>query len=91
MVRMRLHSDSGDAVLNSLTLQASGNAGDSLIDDAILVYDANRDGEWDDDDIVLARGQFTVDNGSLTLFLDEPFEMPVGDMDLLVIYVFGNV
>lgn len=91
MVRMRLHSDSGDAVLKSLTLQASGNADDALIDDVILVYDTNRDGEWGDDDIVLSSGRFSVDDGTLTLILEEPLEVPVGDMDLLIIYVFGNI
>ena len=37
IVRMRLRSDSGDAVLNSLDLQASGTADDVQIDDVILV------------------------------------------------------
>jgi hypothetical protein len=91
MIRMRLHSDSGDAVMNSLTLQASGSADDALIDDVILIHDTNRDGAWEDDDVVLSTGQFTVDDGALTLLLVEPTELPVGDTDLLVIYVFGDV
>lgn len=89
MVRLRLHSDSGDALFNSLTLEASGDADDLMIDDVFLVHDANRDGEWDDDEAILANGQFTVDNGTLTLSLTEPLQLPAGNTDLLVVYVFG--
>lgn len=91
MARTRLHSDSGDALVRSLTLQARGIEDDRKVDDVVLVHDTNRDGEWDDDDVVLARQRYAADNGSLTLQLDEPLELPVGDTDLLVIYVFGNV
>ena len=89
MVRLRLHSDSGDALFNSLTLEASGDADDLMIDNVFLVHDANRDGEWDDDEAILANGQFTVDNGTLTLSLTEPLQLPAGNTDLLVVYVFG--
>ena len=91
MVRTRLHSDSGDALMNSLTLQATGAADERQIDDVILINDTNRDGKWDDDDILLAQDKFAVDDGMLTLFLDKPFEVPAGDTDLLVVYVFGAV
>lgn len=91
MVRARLHSDSGDALLRSLTLQARGTRDERLVDDVILVHDANRDGQWDDDDVVLARARYALDDGSLTLQLDAPLEVPVGDTDLLVIYVFGDL
>ena len=91
MVRTRLHSDSGDVVLNSLTLQATGTADDTLIDNVMLIHDIDRDGEWGADDIVLSSGQFTEDDGTLTLKLDQPLNVPVGDTGLLVVYVFGPI
>jgi hypothetical protein len=91
MVRTRLHSDSGDVVLNSLTLQATGTADDTHIDNVMLIHDIDRDGEWGADDIVLSSGQFTEDDGTLTLTLDQPLDVPVGDTGLLVVYVFGPI
>lgn len=90
IVRTRVHSDSGDALLNSLTLQAGGNGDDTQIDNVILIHDTNRNGAWEDDDIVLSDGNFETDDGQLTLTLDNPLEVPVGDTDLLVVYVFGD-
>jgi hypothetical protein len=91
MSRTRLHSDSGDALLKSLTLQASGPADERAIDNVVLIHDINHDGQWDADDVVLATDRFTVDNGSLTLPLQTPLELLAGDTDLLVVYVFGDV
>lgn len=89
VLRTRLHSDSGDALVNALTLEASGTDDDTLIDNVMLIHDINRDGAWDADDIVLSSAQFAADDGVLTLTLDQPLKVPVGDTDLLVIYVFG--
>lgn len=91
MVRLRLRSDSGADILNSVSLQASGSANDAQIDEVTLILDTNHDGLRGDEDQVLASDRFTVDNGSLTLFLDHPIELPVGDTDLLVIYVIGTL
>ena len=91
MSRTRLHSDSGDALLRSLTVQASGPADERSIDSVVLIHDLNHDGLWDADDVRLATSTFTVDNGALTLSLQSPLELPAGDTDLLVVYVFGDV
>jgi hypothetical protein len=91
MSRTRLHSASGDALVKSLTLQASGSADERAIDNVVLIHDINHDGQWDADDLVLATDKFTVDNGSLTLLLQTPLELAAGDTDLLVAYVFGDV
>ena len=91
MVRMRLHSDSGGAVMNSITLQATGEDDDVAIDHVVLIHDTNRDGEWDDDDILLATNQYAVDDGELTFVLDEPLKLVFGDTDLLVVYVLGDL
>jgi len=90
IARTRIHSDSGDAVINSLTLQANGDRDDTQIDNVILVHDTNRNSEWEDDDVVLSNGNFAADDGQLTMNLDSPLELPVGDTDLLVIYAFGD-
>jgi len=90
IVRTRVHSDSGDALINSLTLQASGARDDTQIDNVILIHDTNRNGEWENDDPILSEGHFESDDGQLVLTLDNPLELPVGDTDFLVIYVFGD-
>ncbi|MFW2405036.1 MAG: hypothetical protein ACN4GT_09725, partial [Gammaproteobacteria bacterium] len=90
MAKFLLRSDSGDTALNSLTLNSSGGADERQIDDVVLIHDVDRDGEWNDADQILASGQYAVDDGSLTLFLDEPLEVPAGDTNLLVVYVFGD-
>jgi hypothetical protein len=90
MSRTRVHSDSGDALLRSLTLRASGSADERTIDSVVLIHDLNHDGQWDADDLVLATDKFAVDNGSLTLPLQTPLELPAGDTDLLVVYQFGE-
>lgn len=89
MTRTRLHSDSGDALLKSITVQARGSADERRIDNVVLIHDLNHDGQWDDDDVVLATDRFVDDDGSLTLFPQTPIELPAGDTDLLVVYVFG--
>jgi hypothetical protein len=91
MARTRLHSASGDALLRSLTVQARGRADERAIDSVVLIHDMNHDGQWDADDVSLATDRFTIDNGALTLSLQTPIELPAGDTDLLVVYVFGDV
>jgi hypothetical protein len=91
MARTRLHSASGDALLRSLTVQARGKADERVIDSVVLIHDINHDGQWDADDVSLATDRFTIDNGALTLSLQTPIELPAGDTDLLVVYVFGDV
>lgn len=91
MARTRLHSASGDAQLRSLTVKARGPGDDREVDHVVLVHDRNHDGEWDADDAVLANERFTIDDGTLTLPLAAPLDLAVGDTDLLVVYVFGEL
>lgn len=91
MVRLRIRSDSGDALINSLTLKAAGGANDTEIDSVVVVHDTNFDGEWGDDDIVMTSGVFVEDDGLLDLVFSEPIEVKAGITDVLVIYVFGAV
>jgi hypothetical protein len=89
VVRFRLHTESGDVELRSLTLSASGSGDDSSIDEVALVHDLDGDGVPGDGDPILGTGTFATDNGELVLQLAEPIELPVGTMDVLVTYGFG--
>jgi hypothetical protein len=86
IVRFSLRSDSGDTVLKSLTLQASGKGDDTLIDNVMLVVDTNIDGALSSSDVVLATDKFALDNGTLVLTLAEPYEVPPGITELLIVY-----
>ena len=90
MLRLRLHSDSGDAVIRSLELQASGNGDDSAIGNVHVVHDANANGVWDEGEPVLGSDVYASDDGMLTLSLPDGFEIPFGSADLLVIYELGD-
>lgn len=91
MARTRLHSASGDAQLRSLTVQAHGPGDEREVDHVVLVHDRNHDGEWDAGDAVLATERFAIDDGALTLTLAAPLDLDVGDTDLLIVYVFGEL
>ena len=84
VMRVRLSSESGEVVLSSLTLQASGSGDDKTIKDVKLIVDSNANGLVDDTDEIIANGQFDQDNGTLQLNMLQPYEIPAGDTDLLV-------
>jgi hypothetical protein len=86
VARFRLQSDSGDGLLRSLTVEASGRGDDTSISNVLLVIDTNGDGELTGSDVVLASGTYMNDDGTLTFMLDEPYEVPPGFTDLLVVY-----
>jgi hypothetical protein len=87
VMHLRLSTDSGEVELSSLTLQASGSADDRTIIDVKLIVDSNANGLVDDTDEIIANGQFDQDNGTLNLNMLQPYEIPVGDTDLLVTLV----
>ncbi len=86
MLHFRLATDSGDAILNSLTLQASGSGDDRQIDAVKLVLDENENGQVDSGDTMIGSGAFDADNGALQLQLTEPYTLPIGTSDYLVTY-----
>jgi hypothetical protein len=86
VARFRIQSDSGDAILRSLTIEASGPGDDTLVDNVLLVVDTNGDGELSNNDTALASGRFSVDDGMLTFLLDEPYEVSAGITDMLIVY-----
>ncbi|MDH4023137.1 MAG: hypothetical protein OEV14_08430, partial [Gammaproteobacteria bacterium] len=87
--RYRIHSDSGDLEIRSVTIETRGSGDETMIDRISLVVDENRDGVFDDGDTAVADDQLSIDNGMLTLSLVEPYTVQPGDTDLLVVYRFG--
>jgi len=85
VMRLRLSSESGDVELSSLTLQASGSGDDTDIQAVNLVVDADGNGVVDSGEPTIASGQFNQDNGTLQLNMVQPYAIPAGDTDLLVV------
>jgi hypothetical protein len=86
MLAFSLLSDSGDAELDGLTLQASGSGDDKTVRALRLVIDENRNGVADAGEEVIGNGTFGSDNGTLDLQMATPFPVPPGRTDLLVTY-----
>lgn len=88
VLRLRLLSASGDAILSSLDLAASGSGDDRQIQAVRVLVDQAANGLVDAEDPTIGEGRFEVDNGMLQLTLTTPWEVPPGGSDLLVVYQF---
>lgn len=86
LLRLRLHTDSGDVMLRSLSLSGNGSGDERTIDSVKLLHDVNGNGEVDSGEPVLASGSYESDNGELTLSLSTDLELPLGSTDILVTY-----
>ena len=86
VARFNLQSDSGGATLHSITAAASGSGDDTLIDNVMLVVDSNGDGKLSGSDVILASGKYPVDNGTITFPLAEPYDVPPGVTELIIVY-----
>ena len=86
VLRLRLHTDSGDAMLRSLMLQADGSGNDAAIERVVLVRDVNDDGVVQESEPIWAAGRYFVDDGQLRLELAQETEIPFGSTALLVVY-----
>ncbi|MBT8441131.1 MAG: hypothetical protein KJO76_02000 [Gammaproteobacteria bacterium] len=87
-MRVRLISVSGDAILSSLQLAATGSGNDAQIQNVRLVVDQDVNGLLDASDETIGEGRFDSDNGVLNLTLTAPWEVPPGGTDLFVVYQF---
>lgn len=76
------------ALLQGVTLQASGSGDDAAHIAAVTVHhDADGDGQVGSDDEALATGGYAADDGQLALSFDAPLRIESGDAaDLLVSY-----
>ena len=90
MLRIRLRTSSGDAMLRSLTLASGGSGDERFIEDVQLVHDTNADGVAAAGEAVLARGRYARNDASLTLDLDDDLEIPFGTTEILVMYRTGG-
>ncbi|MCG8668036.1 MAG: DNRLRE domain-containing protein [Pseudomonadales bacterium] len=82
-----LTSDTENAQLEKLSLSADGDIDETKISQVNLYIDADKDGVADAGELV-AQSAYSADNGSLDFTLDTPYQMPVGDVHLLVGYQF---
>jgi hypothetical protein len=87
-MRLLLISVSGDAVLNSLRLAATGSGNDVDIQNIRVVVDNDLNGLLDATDETIGEGVFDSDNGTLDLTLTTPWEVPPGGSELFVVYQF---
>jgi hypothetical protein len=81
-------SDSTDAALTDLTLQASGDLDEVNDIGSVKIYrDANSNGIAEASELV-SSGSYSADNGSLSLTLGAAYQLPVGETNILVTYQF---
>jgi|GEM_PF-4521681 hypothetical protein len=72
--------------LQSITLQATGTGHDGLDLTAVtLIRDANANGQIDSGETPIATGNFSADNGTLTLSLSSPLALNPGNSQFLVV------
>ena len=90
MLRLKLHTDSGDVVLRSLTLQADGTGRERDIEEVQVVHDVDGDGVAGPRDPIVARGAYRQNSGVLSLELSNDLEVPFGTTDVLVVYRIGG-
>ncbi|MEX0708271.1 MAG: FG-GAP-like repeat-containing protein [Woeseia sp.] len=89
MLRFRLTSNTSDAVLEELTLAASGSGDDASDIAAVTLWvDANSDGAIGAGDTELGTGTFAADNGELSFTLATPHTLDAGDTDFIISYDF---
>jgi hypothetical protein len=86
MLAFIMLSDSGDAELDGISLQASGSGDDRTLRAIRLVVDENQNGVADAGEQTIANGTFNADNGTLDLQMTTPFPVPAGRTDFLVTY-----
>jgi hypothetical protein len=86
LLTLQLTSPSGDLEFDGLTLEASGTGDDRGIARVRVVADSNGNGVVDAGEATVAQGTYAVDDGQLTLTPPEPFPLPAGQTDLLVVY-----
>jgi hypothetical protein len=86
MLAFSMLSDSGDAELDGISLQASGSGDDRTLRAIRLVVDENQDGVADAGEETIANGTFNADDGTLDLQMPTPFPVPAGRTDFLVTY-----
>jgi len=90
MLRFRLTANEIGAVIDNLTLTASGDGDEDTTVKKVNVWrDANQNGIVDTDDQQLGQGVYNgQDNRKLTLSLDEVLPLAVGQTDFLITYDF---
>ncbi|WP_105255733.1 thrombospondin type 3 repeat-containing protein [Pseudoalteromonas sp. T1lg75] len=83
-----LTSDNNDAILEQLTLNASGDMDEvNDIEGVYLYLDENQDGQAQESEL-LASGSYDVDNGTLTFSLVAAQALASGQTHFLVTYAF---
>jgi|GEM_PF-555677 len=81
-------SDSTDAQIHELTINASGSINEETdIGNVSLYRDANNNGIPEAPERI-ATGNYLSDNGELTFSLSQPYQLTIGDTNFLVTYQF---
>jgi hypothetical protein len=88
-LQVRLESLANEDIdILSVTVAGSRAGNGALGMTSVKVYhDRNGDGQVDADDALLGAGEFTSDEGTVTLALRAPFALPAGGVDYLLIAV----
>ncbi len=90
MLRFQITTSDTGAEIEQLTLRASGNGEEQTkVKNVTLWLDSNQNGKADTGDLPLGGGLYNANNDRLiTLWLDQPFLLPIGNTDFIVTYDF---
>jgi len=83
-----LTSDSNDAQIEQLTLQASGDMNETTRVQSVGLYVDSNDNGIAEAVERIGSGIYDKDNGQLTFEFAQPYQLPVGQSRLLVTYTF---
>lgn len=86
--KFSIESDSLDGVLETIALQASGAL--SEIDELSLVsvYIDQNDNDLPDASEQVSTGEYASDNGILSLSLAQPYQLKIGQNNIMITYTF---
>jgi hypothetical protein len=83
-----LKSDSADALVNAIALQAGGDLNETGDIGKVRVYRDSSISNGINASYHVADGYYSEDDGSLMLTFDEPYQLPVGETRFVVTYSF---
>jgi len=86
---LQLETESGDAELDAITLQASGSGDDAKQIRAVTVYvDSNNNRRVDNNEPAIGSGTYDANDGTVVLRMSPSYVIPLGTTTLLVTYDF---
>lgn len=88
--RFKLTSTSGDVELGSISMEATSEADDTLIDSVNVIVDTNQNGVIDSGEPNIGAGAYNTDNGILEILFSNAFVIEAGSTEFIISYDFSG-